>query len=247
MVLNAMLFTCVVCFVLPAAAAVLVAKYYINGKNKWSCLLVFVMGALVYIISEILVRGLLMKYVFGGMGWYISLREKALPYSVFLGISAALAQETARFLIFLVFYKKFAYKYATKAGAAIYGLGAGFAEAVYIVGIQVFIYLLLSKEDSAVLDEVGAIRVGYAGIERIVWLFMQIGFAFIIVNGISCNKKLLFLIIAFVVHAAAATLDIYLGFTELSWRSLILVDAAMALVICLTAFHKTIRIQNKIE
>lgn len=242
-----MLFTCVVCFVLPIAAAVLVAKYYIDRRLRWGSLLVFVMGALVYIISEILIRELLIKYVFGGMDWYISLQEKALPYSAFLGISAALLEETVRFLIFLVFYKRFAYKYAAKAGAAVYGLGAGFAEAVYIVGIQVFIYLLLSTEDTAVLDEVGAIRVGYAGIERIVWLFMQIGFALIIVNGIRSNKKLLFLIIAFVVHAAAATLDIYLGFMELSWRSLILVDAAMALVICLPAFHKTIRIRNKIE
>ena len=240
MILNAMFFCCIVCFVLPVMLAFIAAGAttekdmgYAKRKNRgW---LVFLLGAAVCLIFEVLLRRTLTDKVFINTEWYYSLTQNDFYYSLFYGATIGFVEELGRVIIFLIFYKKFTYKHTNKAGAVQYGLGLAWVEAIVVIGAKVLMYLVKTTKDSSILDEIGASRTALAGIERFIGFFYQIGYALLIVNGVRVNRKLVFTIGTFILHACLATLDIYLGMLGMSYTSLLVINGVLAAAVCVSA------------
>ncbi len=242
MVLNAMFFCCVVCFVLPVVLAAAVtanatAKNKAMGytKEKSRGWLVFLLGATVYFIFEVCFRRLLVDKVFVNTEWYYSLAQNDLYYSLFHGVTIGFVEELGRILIFMFFYKKFTYKHTNKVSAVHYGLGCAWVEAIVVIGYKVLLYLIRTTEDNTILDEIGATRTAFAGIERCIGFFYQIGYALLIVNGIRVNRKVLFTAGTFILHACLTTLDRYFGMLGMRYVSLLVINGVLAAAVCVLA------------
>ncbi len=242
MVINAMFFCCVVCFFLPVVLAAIVANNtasvskamgYTKEKNRgW---LVFLLGAAVYLFFEICFRRLLVDKVFINTEWYYYLTQNDFSFSLFHGVTIGFVEELGRILIFMIFYKKFMYRHANKVSAIQYGLGCGWVEAITVIGAKVLMYLVRTTKDVTILDEIGATRTALSGIERCICLFYQVGYALLIVNGVRVNRKLLFTVGTFILHACLMTMDIYLGRIGMSYLSLLVINGAFAAVVCVLA------------
>lgn len=242
MVLNAMFFNVIVCFVLPIVLAAAIAW---NGKAKGGAIsytkeksrgwLIFLLGAAVYFIFEVCFRRLLVEKVFADAEWYYTIAQNDMYYSLFHGFTMGFVEELGRVLIFMIFYKKFTYKHTNKVSAAQYGLGSAWVEAIVVIGYKVLLYLMMTTEDVTILEEIGASRTALSGIERCIFMFYQVGYALLIVNGIRVNRKIIFTAAAFVLHACFAFLDIYLGLKGMSYVSLLIINGALAVAACALA------------
>ncbi len=243
MVINAMLFNLVVCFVLPVVLALVVSGKikadsisYARGKQRgW---LVFLLGAAVYLIFEICFRQGVISLLClstAGAQWYTAISMDDTHYSLFFGLTAGFAEEFGRVLIFMILYNKFTYRHINKVSAVQYGLGCAWLEAIAVVGYKIVVYFAAALEDVTILSEIGASRTAMAGIERSIFMFYQIGYALLIVNGIRVKRKTVFTIIAFVLHAGFAFTDTYLGLKGMSYTSLNIINSALAAFVCILA------------
>jgi len=242
MVLNAMFFCCVVCFILPVMLAAAVAanaaaknKTIGYAKNKSYGFVIFLLGAAVYLVFEVCLRRLLVDKVFINTEWYYSITLNDFWYSLFHGVTMGFVEEAGRVLIFLIFYKKFTYKHTNKVSAVQYGLGCAWVEAIVVIGGKVFLYLLQTTKDNSIINEIGASRTALSGVERCIGFFYQIGYALLIVNGVRVNRKVIFTVCTFVLHACLATLDLYLGMIGMSYNSLLLINGVLAAAVCALA------------
>lgn len=115
-----------VCFVLPAAGGILLQK---KGKG---CIRPFLLGAAAFLVSQMLIRIPLINIVFPKMAWYQDLRINHPGwYWIFLGMSAGIAEETARVAAMYFFMKKD----RRLSDAAAFGLGHGGLEAALLTGL----------------------------------------------------------------------------------------------------------------
>ena len=241
MVLNAMFFNFVVCFILPIVLAVVIGV----GKPKGSTISytkeksrgwhVFLLGAAVYSVCEVCIRRLLVDKVFVDAEWYYQITQNDLHYSLFHGVTMSFVEELGRLLIFMFFYKKFTYKHTNKVSAVQYGLGCAWVEAIAVIGYKVLMYFVMTTDDVTILDEIGASRTALAAIERCIFMFYQVGYALLIVNGIRVNRKFIFTASVFVLHAVLASLDIYLGLLGMSYTALLIINGTLAAVVCIFA------------
>ncbi|MBQ9764701.1 MAG: YhfC family intramembrane metalloprotease [Lachnospiraceae bacterium] len=235
MTLNSMFYTCVVCFILPVLMAMALPKDKALTNKKGGVVSMFVLGAAVYFLSEILCRRMIFINFINDTDWYYFLQQEPLKYSLFYCSTAAFVEEIARLVIFLFFYRRFTGKYMDKMSAVRYGLGAAWVEAIAIIGLTVLKFLIATTADTRILDEIASLKTTMAGTERIIGFFTQVSYALIIVAGIRFRKKTICTIFAFLLHAGAATLDMWLGLLSWRYRDLLYVNAGIALVLCLLA------------
>ena len=240
MVTNSLLFAIVASFIVPALLAFAFAKnnaLQIPGKKL---VLVFILGSVSYAVSEIFFREFILVDLiipkFSDSLWYYcvfenGVKNSTLYFSAFSGVTIAVFQELFRFGVFFIVLKLLKDKSKSIVPASVYGFGCGWMEAVSILGIMAFSYLIGDAGKSG-LDDIWATRALLAGIERIVYLFYHVGYSMLIVYGFKHRKKIIMLLVALVLHAGLTTIDVYLGKIGLEYTTLIFINAAMAAAVC---------------
>lgn len=124
-VIGAFLFNLIVCFGIPLG----VFAYLLLGKKK--ALKPFFIGMLAFFVSQILLRIPLMQYVLPKMDWYLLLQNQIWLYGIFLGFTAGLFEETARWAAMKFLLRK----NQRRIDGIAFGFGHGGIEAMLLVGM----------------------------------------------------------------------------------------------------------------
>lgn len=208
--------------VLPALIGFLILQI----KQK-RCVLPFVIGMAAFVVSQILLRMPLLSRL-PQFGWYVDLSiNHYYGYWIFLGLTAGLFEETARWVCLRFFLKK-RNRYVDGLS---FGLGHGGIEAVLIVGISYLNNLIVSVVWAAGGDltktfgipeaEAGTIAVTFAslgfgdiiigGVERVLALMMHLGFTMLIFYGVRKGQSVRYWIAAILAHGFV---DASIGFWQ---------------------------------
>lgn len=156
-------------------------------------------GVCAFVISQMILRIPILKYVLPNMNWYITM-EALYPiiYSLFLGITAGLFEETARFIGFKTILR--GKTNVTWESGIAFGMGHGGIEAVLLVGASMVNELIKIINSSAALESsVTSISVLIGGFERIFAISFHIGATLIVLYGIKVAMKR-YLVLAILIH-----------------------------------------------
>lgn len=205
----------------------------------YSCLkknyTVFLIGAMTFVASQMVLRlpllSLLEKY---STNYLFFSATKPILYAVFLGITAALFEEMARYVAILYLLKS-----KTWGKGVLFGLGHGGIEAIIFVGLPVLSALISMPE----LINNGHMFI--SGVERLFAIFIHIGFSVMVMQGVV-KQKFRFVVIAFIIHTIIdASIGIIPQFTPVPHslfvtEGLIFVAGIALLIYCLVVRRKGI-------
>lgn len=195
-----------ICFGVPIG-------YLIYAIKKRKGVKAFFIGALVFFISQILLRIPLISYVLPKLDWYLSMSVfNPILYSLFLGLTAGVFEEVGRYIGIKLGLKK----HRSWEDGIAFGIGHGGIEAMLITGIanlQYLIYLIAysngtldsmglgNKADGlkTLFDTLTSMGVLAAGFERIGAIIVHTGLTLIVLYGIN-KRKLLYLPLAILIH-----------------------------------------------
>lgn len=175
----------------------------------------FIVGSLVFFISQILIRIPILTYVLPNMMWFIKISNNPYLYGIFLGLTAGIFEEVGRFIAFKYILKK---NYQWIDGIY-YGFGHGGIEALLITGVSCLNLLVgciminngtfdaLISSSSTVTGQVlynqcinlTSTSALLGGIERIFAMIIQIGLSLIVLYGVR-NRKIIYLFVAILIH-----------------------------------------------
>ena len=192
-------------------------------KRRW---LPFILGVLAFSISQLLIRVPLLEYLDDHNASYLFFTAlHPVAYALFLGATAAIVEEGARFLAMWYFMKQRDWK-----AGLLFGAGHGGIEALWIVGIPI-ISLLLSPSDFVTEGLFWA-----SGLERIFAMLIHIGLSILVLQSVV-HKKWRYLLIALVIHAVV---DAAVGILPLGISpayQLLAVESVVGLVaVCLLGY-----------
>lgn len=156
-------------------------------------------GVCAFVISQMILRIPILNYVLPNMDWYLVMETSyTLIYSLFLGFTAGLFEETARFIGFKTILKG-KRKVTWESGVA-FGMGHGGIEAMLLVGAGMVNELIKIINSSAALDSsVTAVNVLIGGFERVFAIAFHVGATLIVLYGIKVAKKR-YLALAILIH-----------------------------------------------
>ncbi|MDE6063803.1 MAG: YhfC family intramembrane metalloprotease, partial [Lachnospiraceae bacterium] len=100
MLAAGLLFGSFICFVLPIGGAVVLMRRK-KGAGK-----TFLFGMLAFIVSQLLLRLPLLQLVLPQYAWFAVLQLDPWRYGLFLGLTAGLFEETARWIAIRFFLKE---------------------------------------------------------------------------------------------------------------------------------------------
>ena len=226
--LSAMVITMLISFLLPVILFILLRR---GSKNVTGA---FIAGAVAFYISQMLIRIPMIQVLLPRFNWYRVFKENTLLLILFLALSAALFEETVRYLTFKLLLKE---RQVWKCGLA-YGIGHGGIEAALIVGITYVNNIILSiiinrntlapflrgKVEDAMAERIykgltetppGVFLA--AGVERLFVVFIHIALSVLILEGIVRKHSLLFYLTAVVAHAALNFVSAYLIHTGVNY------------------------------
>lgn len=124
--LAGMALSCVFSIVVPLGALLILALRRKGGVKPYA------IGALAFFVSQVMLRIPLLQVVLPKMDWFLYLQYNVWGYALFLGLTAALFEETARWIFMRLWMKN---NRCISDGVA-FGLGHGGIEAVLLVGIN---------------------------------------------------------------------------------------------------------------
>jgi uncharacterized membrane protein YhfC len=198
---------------------------------------------------QIIIRIPIMQIVLPGMGWYKTLSESFILYSLFLGFTAALFETFGRYIT-LNFLLKKRLSYTT---GIIHGIGHGGIEAILLVGLNnlifvVFAILLNSGNPTPLssiipLSQQGMLQTSLmgdaslilmAGFERAVTMIFHISLSLLITIGIVKKRQLLYTGIVMILHTAVDSLAAFMSLNGVNvWiiEGMVLIFGAIALII----------------
>lgn len=179
----------------------------------------FLVGALVFLVSQVVLRMPLLNGVVAKTDWFYNMSVlNPILYAVFLGLTAGIFEEVGRFIGFKTGLKK----NRTWYDGIAFGLGHGGIEAILFAGISSIqnLYVIFSLNNGTfnsslvgaseetvrgIFDSTSSIMVLYGGIERISAIIMHIGFTMLVLYGINKGKKALYLLWAILAHGVVDT------------------------------------------
>jgi len=197
------------CVLLPVSLAV-----YFYRKHKVSLMAVLI-GALVFIISQIAIRIPLLALL-GKQQWYIDMSGSVYALGLFLGLTAGLFEEVGRYIAMKFFMKKT----LSWKNAVAFGIGHGGIEAIALVGLTILNYIVMSfminsgafdalvaaqlppevaQQIKSLLIESPTVNFLAGGFERIMTMSIQIAFSVMVLYSVRF-KKPLYLIYAILLH-----------------------------------------------
>jgi uncharacterized membrane protein YhfC len=183
-------------------------------KNGW--LPAFLIGCGVFIVFALILEQIFHSVILGTFG--STIQNNIYLYGLYGGLTAALFEETGRWIAFRFFLKK----HQNAATALMYGTGHGGAEAILIVGLTYINNIIaavminagmIDKMISMLDDNMKLIVYGQlsllwtlpagmylmAGVERIFAITLQLSFSVLVYIAVK-NRKAWFWLIAFIIH-----------------------------------------------
>ncbi len=174
-----------ICIVVPAVIAAIMVKKY---KASWKA---FLVGAIVFTVSQPLLRIPLLKQLENSTDFILFTYSMPVLYFIVLGFSAGVFEETGRYLGLRFFLKD---KLSWENGV-VFGLGHGGAEAILIVGVN-YLQLLFGLMTGQSVDQVANIP-SYlflaGGLERILVVTAHVGMTMLVLYAVKYEKKIYFL------------------------------------------------------
>lgn len=219
---------------------------------------VFLVGALVFLISQVVLRIPLLNGVLAKMDWFYNMTVfNPILYAVFLGATAGIFEEVGR----LVGFNIAGEKNKGWIDGIIFGLGHGGIEAIIFAGIASIqnIYILITLNNGSfnegffgvsestvrsIFDSTTSLMVLYGGIERILATIMHIGFTLIVLYGINKKKKALFLIVAILIHGIVDTTVVISQQAGLSINAIELICGVFASVLLVYIIKSKKKFEN---
>ncbi|MDL2258304.1 YhfC family intramembrane metalloprotease [Eubacteriales bacterium OttesenSCG-928-K08] len=196
----------VLCLLLPIVGFVLLRKKGVRVLKP------FLIGAAAFFVSQIVLRIPLLNML-AGTFWYQALAQSPVAYGLFLGLTAGLVEELARFGAFALLLKD---RRSYNEGIA-FGLGHG--------GIEVLLITVLSFVNTLVLlfaynngtlaalagDQLAATeaivlsltpgKIMLAVLERISAMGLHVSLSIMVLAGFERGRKLRYLVAAILLHA----------------------------------------------
>ena len=219
--IGAMIFSMCIAFALPIAAMIF-AKIRLKGMLRY----VFV-GAAVFVLFVLVLESGMHALVIGIFGEGIT--KNIWIYALYGGLAAGLFEEIGRFLAM-----KFVMRRSlTKENAVMYGIGHGGIEAMILVGLTYVSNLITAvminagmletilagvpegsrettREQLSVLWTLPSYTFALAGCERVSAFVLHICLSYIVYRAAK-DKKLLYYLLAVVIHAAVDAVAVLLG------------------------------------
>lgn len=219
-----LLFGIGICFGVPIGGAVILLRRK-KGTGR-----AFLLGALAFTVSQLLLRIPLLQFVLPQYAWFTVLQLNPWMWGIFLGLTAGLFEETARWAAIGFFLKG---KQEWEHGAA-FGLGHGGIEAMVLVGIPLLFAALQMFAGKGALLFGGAGSLFIGGLERLFAIAFHTGASLIVMCGIR-KRKVLFLLAAILLHtlldAAVVVLPAVFGTGIVGVETFAAVMAALTLLI----------------
>lgn len=177
----------IITFITPISMLI----YYIFYKRQR--LKPFVVGVLIFFVSQIILRLPLLYFVLPNQSWYIRLSLNPYLYSIFLGLTAGIFEEVGRY---------FGFRYLLKNNQRYndglsFGFGHWAIEALLIVGINIVV--LLFNPSLIQTSGLSTTNAFLMGLERLLVLSVHVGLSIIVLYGIRLNK-ILYLFVAIILH-----------------------------------------------
>ncbi len=232
MMLFGFIFGIIVCYALPVGGLVLCVRKK-KGAGK-----AFAIGVLTFVISQLLIRIPILQLVLPQFAWFAVLQMNPWAYGLFLGGTAGIFEEVARWIGFRIFLKRqqdFAHGFA-------FGLGHGGIEAMVLVGLNFIVGLWMMAAGQGALFPADVAGVFLAGGERLYVIAFHVGASLLVLYGIRVRKSLRYLIGAIVLHtvfdAAIVILPYEFGVSTLGVGVYGAVASILTFVVSLLMFRK---------
>lgn len=235
MLIISLLFGIFVCYVIPIGGLIWLKRSK-KGMGRD-----FIAGALAFIISQIVIRIPILSIVLPRFAWYQVMQFNPWIYGLFLGGTAALFEETARWIAM-----RFCIKGRNDIGNGLsFGLGHGGIEAMLLVGINYIagLGLVLTGNGSLFPISVGNIFMG--SIERIFAMIFHIGASLLVLYGIRIGKQGRYLLFAILLHTvmdgAIIVFPAVLGMGTIGMEVYLAIVALLTLMIGIWAYRRRIK------
>lgn len=180
-----------VCYLIPVMGLVFLWRRR-KGAGK-----AFLMGALAFVASQLLIRIPILRFVLPNFTWYSLLQMNPWGYGLFLGLTAGLFEESARWVAMRFFLKR---QQCIEHGLA-FGLGHGGVEAMLLVGPNMVAGLVMVLAGQGALFPADAGSVLTAGAERIFAIAFHVGASLLMLYGVGREKALRFWAATVALHA----------------------------------------------
>lgn len=172
-----------------AGLAALQRKYGRTG-------LVFLTGMAAFFISQFTVRIPILREVLPHYSWYLVMQTFPWANGFFLGATAALVEEGARWIAM-----KFILRDKRRlADGLAFGLGHGGIEAILLIGVNYILYLytILSGAGALLPFEPGMVWMAVA--ERLFAMCFHIGASLLVLYGLKTRRTAIYWGLAFLLH-----------------------------------------------
>lgn len=205
MLLASLIIGIAICYGLPAAGLVLLIRRR-KGAGK-----AFVCGALAFVVSQLLIRVPILRFVLPNFGWFGTMQLEPWRYGLFLGFTAGLAEETARWVAVRCFVKG---RDTLEHGLA-FGLGHGGIEAMLLVGPNMIAGAVMAMTGQAAQFPATGGSVLVAAAERIFAMAFHVGASLLVLYGVRERKAFRYWVLALALHtvmdAAVVILPVVFG------------------------------------
>mgnify|MGYP001107160910 CR=1 FL=1 len=179
-----------ICYALPIVGLVILMRKR-KGAGK-----AFVWGALAFVVSQLLIRIPILQLVLPNFQWFAVMQLYPWKYGLFLGLTAGLAEETARWIAARCFLRG---KDTLGHGLA-FGLGHGGIEAMLLIGPNMIAGTVMVLTGQTALFPADGVSVLVAGAERIFAMSFHIGAALLVLYGVRAGRGFRYWALAVALH-----------------------------------------------
>lgn len=205
MLLISLVIGTAICFGLPIAGLIFLMRKR-KGAGK-----AFAWGAAAFVVSQLLIRVPILQLLLPNFAWFGVMQLYPWVYGLFLGLTAGLAEETARWIVLRYLLKG---RYALEHGLA-FGLGHGGIEAMLLVGLNMIAGAVMALTGQAAQFPADPGSVLVAGAERLFAMAFHVGASLLILHGVRTGRGAWYWILAVALHgvldAAVVILPIVFG------------------------------------
>lgn len=190
MLLLSLMIGIAVCFGIPAAGLVILMRQKAGAGKAFLC------GMPAFVVSQLLIRIPVLQFILPNFAWFALLQLFPWRYGLFLGLTAGLAEETARWIAIRCFLKE---KVSLEHGLA-FGLGHGGIEAMLLVGPNMITGTVMVLAGRSALFPADAADILTAGAERIFAIAFHMGASLLVMYGVRKKKALRYWAAAVALH-----------------------------------------------
>ncbi len=216
------------CFAIPIGGLI-----YLSVRKK-HVIRPFIIGMLVFFVFQFVIRLPIIQLALPQTAWFLAMSQNPWLYGLFLGGTAAIAEELGRYIAVRFLLKK----NRRYADGIAYGLGHGGIEAMLLIGVNNIANLIVLQDGQSFLAPVIAAQLSYASVftaifERVLAMALQVGLSMLVFYCVR-SKKWRYLVYALIIHtivdAAIVILPGAFGLSSI-WIEAVLLLATAGLMI----------------